>query len=102
MTTDSESSALFTAYNKVRPLAKRGRIEQGRLDRGLGLALRRAKYYHEKYGSTLTSCGCPDTLYRPGFVCKHRIAIQLLELARDPQPEPEPEPEIRNPFAKPR
>ena len=98
--TNEERSALFTAYNQARPLTKQGRIERGRLDRGLGLALRRAKYYHEKYGTGLTHCGCPDTLYRPAVLCKHRIALQLIDLARNP--EAEPEPEIRNPFERPR
>ena len=95
-------SGLFRSYNLAVPLAHSGRLERGRLDRGLGLALRRAKYYHEKYGTTLTQCGCPDTLYRPAVLCKHRIAVQLLELARNPDAEPEPETEIRNPFEKPR
>ncbi|MBM3123137.1 MAG: hypothetical protein FJZ97_13280 [Chloroflexi bacterium] len=36
----------------------------------------RAKF--ERYQTSLTSCGCPDSLYRPRFSCKHQIALRLL------------------------
>jgi hypothetical protein len=35
------------------------------------------------YRTTLTSCQCRDSLYRPSIVCKHRRVYALIQAQKD-------------------
>lgn len=75
---DKETSKkyLMIVYNKLREESKtNSHIEQGRLDRAFGIALRKEKY--DKYYTTWTGCTCPDSQNRSQFICKHRLALML-------------------------
>ncbi len=71
-------SALFTAYNAAKPLARAGFIDAERLNRALGVA--QQKRPARLYATTLTSCDCPDARYRR-VTCKHRLSLHLLAAA---------------------
>jgi hypothetical protein len=83
-------SQLFSEYNRERAEAKSAGRDTGRLNRALGLAQKTAP---RPYVTTLTSCTCPDHLYR-GVVCKHMLALRLRGEAA-PAPEPAPAPLTR-------
>jgi hypothetical protein len=68
-------SMLFAAYNRARHAAAIGRLERGRLDRALGLAMRRDQ--EPRYETTLTGCTCMDAQIHPATWCKHRIWLAL-------------------------
>lgn len=70
-------SQIFERYNAGRRMVREGVIEAGRLNRGLGLAQRKAS--EPKYNTTASSCDCKDSFYRPWQVCKHRLALVLVE-----------------------
>jgi hypothetical protein len=72
---ESLRSRLFVAYNAARRAAKAGRLDKRRLDRALGLALR--KTYTQTYTTTLRGCSCRDAEIHPGVWCKHRLALAL-------------------------
>lgn len=74
-------SALFTAYNAARTLARRGQLDRSRLDKALGLCQLRDEQRTAYYHSTAHDCSCPDRRHR-GAICKHMIAAALSELAR--------------------
>jgi len=66
---------IFHVYN----LAKRTDVDRERLNRALGLVLRKDGLTETKWGkyhTTLESCDCPDHRYR-GIKCKHMIAYEL-------------------------
>lgn len=70
-------SALFTVYNVARGMV----ADTGRLNRGLGLAMRKQP---RPYVTTATSCTCKDFTFRSreyGFKCKHQLAMHLVEAA---------------------
>jgi hypothetical protein len=68
-------SALFRVFNKARHAASVGRLERRRLNRALGLAMRKA--YVPAYRTTLRGCSCRDAEMHPGVWCKHRLALAL-------------------------
>jgi hypothetical protein len=70
---------LWMAFNCLRPLAKERHIDTGRLNRALGLAQRRDQA--TEYETTLDSCTCDDSFFRPSQVCKHRLAALLRGVA---------------------
>jgi len=72
-------SALFVAYNKARAAAKAGKLERRRLNRALGLAMRKA--YVPTYHTTLRGCSCRDAEIHPGVICKHRLSLMLKKRA---------------------
>jgi len=72
---NAERSRLFVAYNHARRAAKLGRLEKRRLDRALGLAMRRDQT--PKYHTTLRGCSCRDAEIHPSVWCKHRLALAL-------------------------
>lgn len=72
---NTERSRLFVAYNHARRAAKAGRLEKRRLDRALGLALR--KDQRPRYHTTLHGCSCRDAEIHPRAWCKHRLALAL-------------------------
>ena len=74
-------SSLFAAYNRARHAAKEGAIDPRRLNRALGLALRKepASGYH----TTLRSCDCRDAEIHPRVICKHRLALMLKRRAEE-------------------
>jgi hypothetical protein len=79
---NTERSRLFVAYNHARRAAKTGRLERRRLDRALGLALR--KDQTPRYHTTLHGCSCRDAEIHPGAICKHRLKLMLvLRASRD-------------------
>ena len=70
-----DRSALFTAYNVARGMVS----DIPRLNRGLGLAMRRRPRDRE-YVTTDTRCSCPDFTYRQGpkgLLCKHLLSRAL-------------------------
>ena len=73
-------SAIFQAYNKARSAAKRGKLEWGRNNRGLGLAQSPVKFHKaiDKYHTTLRDCGCSDKFFNPTLVCKHQNALMII------------------------
>lgn len=78
-----DKSLLFTAYNCARRLAREHKLDEGRLNRGFGLALSKEfQVDYHNYISTDRNCNCPDATYRDPITCKHQIAIALLSVAR--------------------
>lgn len=75
-TTHDHISAIFSEYNRLRG---RGNVERGRLNRALGLDQTGAD---RPYDTTIDSCDCPDSINRPGVVCKHRAALRMRQQAR--------------------
>lgn len=71
---------IFKAYNRARAAAHAGRLEPGRVNRALGLTLRKGAWAHRPYQTTLTSCDCFDS--RRGAICKHRIALMIQARAK--------------------
>jgi len=65
----------------ARPLAKRGQLDVGRLNRAFGLCQSKDPHF-DRYGTTLHTCRCPDFV-KAGRVCKHVFAKQLLEVAKE-------------------
>lgn len=72
-------STLFKAYNEIKPRTQASRKDAARLNRGLGVAQRKAP---RPYFTTRHYCDCPDHTYR-GLVCKHMRALQLKDRAND-------------------
>ncbi len=72
--TTVSKSVIWSNYNAARQLVRDGLLDAGRLNRALGVAQSRQE---RTYHTTSTRCDCPDSTYRPGFVCKHRIALVL-------------------------
>jgi hypothetical protein len=68
---------ILQAYNKLKAEMQAGNthIEEGRLNRALGLALRKESY--DKYFVQWTGCTCADAYNRPQFICKHRLAFMM-------------------------
>ena len=75
-----DRSALFTAYNQARKLAYQGHLDMERVNRALGIALRKEP---RPYYTTTERCDCADSVGRSaqGVVCKHRIAEGFKEVA---------------------
>lgn len=71
----SDRSRLFRVYNAARHAVSMGRLEKRRLDRALGLAMRRDQT--PKYHTTLRGCSCRDAEIHPSVWCKHRLALAL-------------------------
>lgn len=72
-----DKRAIFKRYNLLKGDAKNyPRFELKRLRKALGLAQR--KNQESKYYTTMDSCTCPDHMQRGFFVCKHRLALMLL------------------------
>lgn len=69
-------SSLFTSYNIVKSCP----FEPGRLNRALGLAMRKnAQDKFDEYNTTEDHCDCPDSEIRQA-ICKHRIAKYLIRI----------------------
>lgn len=73
-------SHIFAAYNMARPLAKRGQLDAGRLNRALGIAISNKREHISRYHTTKHTCTCPDFAKRHR-ICKGVLAVQLLEVA---------------------
>jgi hypothetical protein len=71
----SDRSRLFRVYNAARHAVSMGRLERRRLDRALGLALR--KDQTPRYHTTLRDCSCRDREIHPSVWCKHMISLAL-------------------------
>lgn len=68
---------LMRSYQAARKASKtNSAIETSRLNKGLGLAMR--KVYDRGYNTTLNGCDCPDSLRHSKLICKHRIALMLV------------------------
>jgi hypothetical protein len=65
-------SLIWKHYNRAKAAARRGQLEEGRVNRALGLCLRANYKPPEEYHTSIHSCDCPDELAR-ALVCKHRI-----------------------------
>lgn len=82
----SLKSQIFRNYNLARAFVRDGKLDKGRLDRGLGIALTcRAEAcvdsHIARYNTTPTSCECPDRKYGNGRLCKGMIALSLKAVA---------------------
>jgi hypothetical protein len=79
-------SAAFSEYNRARKV-----FERSRVNKALGLVLsRRIEDRQLEYGTTLKPvhyCGCPDNYHR-GVLCKHIMALMLLERMHRPRNRP--------------
>ena len=76
-----DHSALFTAYNVGRRMARQGFIDAARLNRALGVAQANEA---RPYTTTTLECDCPDRVFRlrqQGLACKHTLALILRELS---------------------
>lgn len=70
-----DRSTLFTNYNAAKSLARQGILDEGRVNRALGVAQSKdANPYH----TTSHGCTCKDRAFR-GITCKHMIAAALIE-----------------------
>lgn len=77
------SSLVFVYYNKAKGAGKRGQLEQGRVNRALRLIQEgNLQEKIKQYGTTITSCNCPDSVHRGG-VCYHRIAMMIMKRVYD-------------------
>lgn len=79
-----ERGRIFTAYNGARQLARRGELDESRVNKALGLALRQDRERADTYRSTPDRCDCPDRLYRQGpkaQPCKHMLAEAIKQFA---------------------
>jgi SWIM zinc finger len=76
--TDSTTrSTILSNFNKVRQLASTGELDKGRVNRALGLALRKEP---RPYTTSLTRCDCGDWTFPQGpsgGACKHQLSILL-------------------------
>ena len=76
-------SELFSAYNTARSAIRKlagksldGKgIDVARLNRAFGILQTKSYDHFQKYGTTISSCRCPDA--QKGHVCKHRIAFTV-------------------------
>lgn len=68
-------SEVFTQYNKANGAVKNGKLEQGRVNRALGIVQTKAEDI--RYTTTIGTCTCPDSIYRPTQTCKHRVALMI-------------------------
>jgi hypothetical protein len=73
--TSTERSKIFEAYNAAKHTPG---LEAGRVNRALGVAQSKEP---RPYHTNANSCDCPDSQYRPGQVCKHRIAAGMKAIA---------------------
>lgn len=74
-------SLIFKYYNKAKEQTKPGgKLEEGRVNRALGLCLSKDKYnlMLKKYETTVVGCLCPDRMHR-SYWCKHRIAVGIMQ-----------------------
>lgn len=75
-------SEIFSAFNKIKAIGRRGLWDMGRMNRALGLiisqAIRGEREEAEDYVTTKTGCTCPDCHYRK-VVCKHMISLYILD-----------------------
>ncbi len=72
-------SRIWTRYNALRrESVATGLVDAGRLNRALGLALRKDHGNCEMYNTTANGCNCKDAYYQHGL-CKHELAIRLME-----------------------
>lgn len=86
MTTTYTRSEIFTVYNFARHAARLGKLDQGRVNRALGLVLSGER---RPYLTSVAGCTCPDSR---NHVCKHRIAKMIeyrIQEARKKQAEEE-------------
>lgn len=65
-----DKARIFRNYNAARALG----LDRGRLNKALGLAQSKSA---PKYITSPDFCSCADAKYRPGAICKHRIAAAL-------------------------
>lgn len=75
-------SEIFSAYNRVRAIGRRGRLDLNRINRALGLLISQSitgkRPEEEDFRTTKRFCSCPDRRFRK-TVCKHMIALYMLE-----------------------
>jgi len=72
-------SGIMKAYQSAKKAIKSGALKSdlGRLNRALGLAMR--KTYDRPYCTGESECSCPDCTYRGRqFVCKHQLRRMLM------------------------
>jgi hypothetical protein len=69
----AQKSAIFTVYNKARAAARKGLLDEKRVNRALGLI--QAKNANRPYNTTVKACDCRDA--QMGNICKHRITAMM-------------------------
>lgn len=70
-------SEMFTVYNLARAAARKGALDEARVNRALGyLQSGEAQQAWEKYQTTTKTCQCPDHIYRQQ-TCKHIISLMI-------------------------
>ena len=73
-------SQLFSVYNKARAAARQGKLDEGRVNRALGILQSNTGADRiSKYQATGRGCSCPDSQH--GHTCKHRIALWIAKRA---------------------
>ena len=72
-------SRLMTTYNAARRL----HLDRGRLNRALGICMRRTAPELDTYRTSCTSCQCPDYRYHGAALCKHIIARNIARIAAE-------------------
>ena len=80
----TDRSALWTAFNIARSAARKGFLDEKRLNRALGIAMRSGETHIDRYHTTPERCDCPDWRYRiryTGGNCKGQLCLALKELA---------------------
>jgi hypothetical protein len=73
-----EIGAVFTGYNEICRLSRKGIYERRRVDRALGLVQtpRRLDEKVARYGNSQSFCGCPDSRFRR-TTCKHSLSLLI-------------------------
>jgi hypothetical protein len=69
-----DKSTAFRIYNRARAAARRGQLDEARVNRAFGLM--QTKRRTTEYRTSIRACDCPDSVYN-GTICKHRIALMM-------------------------
>jgi vancomycin permeability regulator SanA len=71
----ARQSEIMTVYNKARAAARKGLLDEGRVNRALGL-LMSGTNGNRPYNTTTKTCDCPDHI-KTGKACKHMIKMMM-------------------------
>jgi hypothetical protein len=86
-------SQIFSQYNKARAAARKGKLDEARTNRALGILLSKPENVHQ-YVTTCGSCNCPDRINHPKVACKHMISKMISVRASQNRPTPQPTPKL--------
>jgi hypothetical protein len=76
-------SQIFSIYNKARKAPREGKLDEGAVNRALGVIQRKGE---SKYITTIRSCNCDARKYNSSKPCKHMIAKMMQTRITGDQP----------------